>query len=586
MNLRACLGPMQLSGRRVAIMTVKLIQWLAVLMMGLAPAGAAKAQEAAGDWNGRIRLPTGDHRLALQITARPGGGYTGRVESPEVRETGTDLDEVRVADGRLTFSIPSIRASYQGRWDATAQAWVGEWTQGAVFPITFIKGALPPNPVVKGLDGDWEGSVATPSAKLRLMLHVRSGRYGTTALLDSPDQLAYGIVLEGLAHEGDRVSFQQAALRGAYTGALSEDGKVIRGDWTQGAKLPLVLTRTTGPKAVARRPQTPVKPYPYREEEVAFDSVPGVRLAGTLTLPRGQGPFPAAVLITGSGAQDRDETLLGHKPFLVIADRLTRDGIAVLRYDDRGFGKSTGDFTKAVTSDFAVDAAAGVTFLRKRSDIDPARVGLIGHSEGGLVAPMVAAKDRRVGFVVLLAGPGVPLGEVLAAQRAAIGPAVGLTPKVIAASQTLMEHATAAMAGAKDDAEAEARATSVLTAEGAALGLTSATVKAYSRQLSSGWMRGLLSYDPGPTLAQVRAPILAVNGSKDVQVPMKQNLDGIRAATRGARDVTIVELPGLNHLLQTAPTGAVGEYADIEETVAPLALDTIASWVIDHTKKR
>jgi len=570
-------------------MAVKLTRWIVALaisglMMAFVLAGAAKAQEAAGDWNGRIHLPTGDHRIAVEITAKPGGGYAGRVESPDVRGTGTDLDEVRVADGRLTFSVPSIRATYQGRWDAAASAWVGEWSQGAVFPLTLAKGVLAAGPTVAGLDGDWEGAVAGPVAKLRIVVHIRTGRFGTTALMDSPDQLAYGIVLEQLARDGDKISFLQSAIHGSYAGVVSADGKTIAGAWTQGTALPLILTKTD--RAAAKRPQTPVKPYPYREEDVAFDSAPGVRLAGTLTLPPGKGPFPAAVLITGSGPQDRDETLLGHKPFLVIADRLTRDGIAVLRYDDRGFGKSTGDFAKALTTDFAVDAAAGVAFLRKRSDIDAARVGLIGHSEGGLVAPMVAAKDRKLGFVVLLAGPGAPLSEVLAAQRLALGPGMGIGPKALAASQTVMDHAVAAMRGARNDAEAEARVAAVLTAEGAPLGISPAVAAAQAKQLSSGWMRGLLTYDPRPTLAQVRAPILAVNGSKDLQVPMKQNLDGIRAATKDNRDVTIVELPGLNHLLQTAPTGAVGEYADIEETVAPIALDTISGWIVKHTRRR
>jgi pimeloyl-ACP methyl ester carboxylesterase len=571
-------------------MTRQLTRWLvalatSALMLALVLASAARAQEAAGDWHGRIHLPTGDHRIAVEITRKPGGGYAGRVESPEVRATGTDLDAVAVADGRLSFSVPSIHATYQGRWDRTASAWVGEWTQGAVFPVTLAKGRLEPNPVVAGLDGDWEGAIVGPAARLRIVVHVRTGRFGTTALMDSPDQLAYGIPLEGLAREGDRVSFQQAAIHGSYAGVLSADGKTIIGEWNQGRGVPLILTKTAGQATAARRPQTPVKPYPYREEEVVFASAPGVRLAGTLTLPVGKGPFPAAVLITGSGAQDRDETLLGHKPFLIIADRLTRDGIAVLRYDDRGFGQSTGQFAKALTSDFAADAAAAVVFLRRRGDIDPARVGLIGHSEGGLVAPMVAAKDRKLGFVVLLAGPGAPLSEVLAAQRLAIGPGMGAGPKMIAASQALLDHAVAAMQGAKDDAEAEVRATAVLTAEGAPLGLTPALAAAQAKQLSSGWMRGLLSYDPRPTLAQVRAPILAVNGSKDLQVPTKQNLDAIRLATSANKDVTIVELPGLNHLFQTAPTGAVGEYADIEETVAPLALDTVSNWVVAHTRR-
>jgi uncharacterized protein len=555
-------------------------------MMALVLAGAARAQDAAGDWHGVIHLPTGDHRLALEITAKPGHGYAGRVESPEVRETGTQIEEIQVADGRLAFAIPSIYATYKGQWDAAASAWVGEWSQGAVFPVTFAKGKLEPLPTVSGLDGEWNGAVITGSgAKLRLVLRVRTGPYGTVALLDSPDQLANGITLQDLARDGDKVSFRQAAIRAAYAGALSADGKTITGNFTQGASVPLVFTKAAGPKPAARRPQLPVKPYPYREEEVAFDSAPGVRLAGTLTLPLGKGPFPAAVLITGSGPQDRDETVAGHKPFLIIADRLTRDGIAVLRYDDRGFGKSTGDFSKALTSDFAIDAAAGVAFLRRRPDIEAGHVGVIGHSEGGIVAPMVAAKDPKLGFVVLIAGPGAPLNEVMAAQRLALGPSMGQGPKALGAGQMMMDHAMAAMRGAKDDADAEARAMAVLTAEGVPLGLSSGQVAMMARQISSGWVRALLDYDPRPALARIRAPILAVNGSKDLQVPMRQNLDAIRAATKANRDVSIVELPGLNHLLQTAPTGAVGEYADIEETVAPIALDTISNWVVAHTKR-
>jgi len=337
--------------------------------------------------------------------------------------------------------------------------------------------------------------------------------------------------------------------------------------------------------AAPARPQTPKPPFPYRTEEVTVASAPGVTLAGTLTLPQGEGPFPAVVMITGSGAQDRDETILGHKPFAVIADRLTRDGVAVLRVDDRGFAKSTGDFAAATDDDFAADAAAQVAFLRKRADIDPARVGLIGHSEGGIVAPKVAAKDPKIAFVVLMAGPGVPLSEVLRAQRAKLMPAMGLGPEQIKKSQALVDHAVAAMKGAKDQAEARGRALHVIQAEGAGVTRSDAEAQALAAQLSSGWMRDLLDYDPAPTLAKVKCPILALNGTKDGQVPPEQNLPAIRAATQGNPDVTIQELPGLNHLFQTAKTGAVGEYADIAETVAPSALDAMSGWIVRHVKR-
>ena len=316
---------------------------------------------------------------------------------------------------------------------------------------------------------------------------------------------------------------------------------------------------------------------------MAVDSAPGVKLAGTLTLPPGKGPFPVVVLIAGSGAHDRDETIFGHKPFAVIADRLTRDGIAVLRTDKRGFAKSTGDFASATDDDFAVDAAANVAFLRKRPDIDPKRIGLIGHSEGGIVAPKVAVKDPKIAFIVLMAGPGVPLSEVLRAQREALSPAMGATQEQIRRSQALTDHVNAAMRGAKDDADAEARALKVIKAEAGDLITQPGQAELMAKQLSSGWMRTLVDYDPGPTLAKVKCPILALNGSKDLQVPPEQNLPAIRGATKANKDVTILELPSLNHLFQTAKTGAVGEYADIEETVAPVALDTMSDWIRKHT---
>ena len=570
-------------------MATRLLTWIAALIVsGLAMvfllAGAARAQEATGDWNGAIHLPIGDHRLAVRITGKP-GSLAGTVASPEVSDRTAPLDDIRVEEGRLAFAIPSLHATFQGRWDPAGLAWVGLWTQGIAYPVTLARGLLASRPVVAGLDGTWAGVVATPSgAKLRLVLHIRTNAGGTIVLMDSPDQLAYAIPIIGLTRAGQRVAFQLPVAHASYDGVLSADGRILTGIWTQGASTPLTLTWTGETAAVARRPQTPKPPYPYREEEVMIDSAAGVKLAGTLSLPNGKGPFPAAVLITGSGAQDRDETILGHKPFAVIADRLTRDGIAVLRVDDRGFGKSTGDFAKATTRDFADDAAANVAFLRGRADIDSKRIGLIGHSEGGLIAPIVAAKDPTIGFVVLLAGPGVPLADVLKLQRAELAPAMGLSPKAAKLSQAMTDAAFAAMHGAKDDADAEARAIAAMTPYAKQTGATPAQISGAARQLSSGWMRQLIDYDPRPTLAKVTCPILAVNGSKDLQVPARQNLPAIRLALRGNRDATVTELPGLNHLLQTAKTGAAGEYADIEETVAPIALDTVSAWIVKHTR--
>lgn len=332
------------------------------------------------------------------------------------------------------------------------------------------------------------------------------------------------------------------------------------------------------------RPQTPRPPFPYRAEEVAFDSVPGqVRLAGTLTLPAGKGPFPAAVLITGSGQQDRDETILGHKPFLVLADALTRRGIAVLRLDDRGAGGSTGDFAKASMEDFVIDAQAAVRALRARPDIDPAKVGLIGHSEGGMIGPAVASQDPKIAFVVMMAGPGVPMHDVMAAQRAAIGRAAGANPANMAINEMLVQRAETAMAGARDAADADGRIRKALADFTPTL--PPAVIDRVVRQLSGAGMRSMLAYDPRAPLTTLRIPVLALDGSKDTQVVAAQNLPALREALKGDPQATVMEMPGLNHLFQTAGTGSPNEYAQIEETISPTALKVVADWVAAHTRR-
>lgn len=548
---------------------------LTALLLVSAP---ASAQDAAGDWHGVLRTAIGELRTGLTIKPKPGGGYEGTLQSPDQTASDLPLDEVKLENGVLSYALGKVGLSYSGHWDDARKAWVGEVHQGAVLPLVLTAGKPDPLPVIAGLNGDWAATLTPPGATIRLILHVRTDARGTVVSLDSPDQLAMGLPLRTLKRDGQKVSFELNGSR--FDGMLSADSQAIAGTWTGVTyKGPLTFASRPVTTAAPNRPQTPKPPFPYRTEEVTVKSAAGVTLAGTLSLPQGKGPFPAVVMITGSGAQDRDETILGHKPFAVIADRLTRDGIAVLRVDDRGFAKSTGDFASATDDDFAVDAAANVAFLRGRADIDPARIGLIGHSEGGLVAPKVAARDANLAFIVLMAGPGVTLSEVGRAQRAAFLPAMGMSPERIRQSQALADHIGDAMKGARDEVDAKARAIAVIKAEGGDIVPTPAQAEALATQMSSGWMRDLADYDPAPTLAKVKCPILALNGSKDRQVPPEQNLPAIRKATSANPDVTIVELPDLNHLFQTAKTGAVGEYADIEETIAPIALDTMSAWI-------
>lgn len=557
------------------------LEVVAALVALLVPVCVA-AQEAAGEWRGVVGTPLGERRVAVELRAAADGRLEGKMQDLEAGGPSAPLADVAASGETLSFTVPAIRAGFKGTWSPAKAAWVGEWSQsGAVMPLTLERGRHSAGPTLTGLDGTWTGSVAAANGvKLSLVLRIRTGPYGTVALLDSPDQLVNGLPVSGLARDGSKVSFEQKAVRGRWTGELSADGALLIGAWTQGGRTtPVTFAKAQAASAAPRRPQVPAKPYPYREEEVAFESVPGkVRLAGTLTLPAGKGPFPAAVLISGSGPQDRDETLMGHKPFLILADHLTRQGVAVLRYDDRGFGKSTGEFAGSRLEDFAADAAAGVAFLRGRNDIDAARIGLIGHSEGGVVAPMLAKDDPDIAFVVLIAAPGVPVVELLAVQQRALAPHMGASEEQIEQAQKVQAELYPALAGARTPAEAEEKARKVLAASPTAKDMPPEAVDAIAKRYAA--VSYLLGYDPGPVLAKVKAPVLAVNGTKDLQTPAEQNLLGLRERLKHNPDASIVELPGLNHMLQTAETGAAGEYARIEETIAPSALTTISDWLL------
>ncbi len=360
--------------------------------------------------------------------------------------------------------------------------------------------------------------------------------------------------------------------------------------------MPLTLKKTDRPTE-RRRPQTPRPPFPYREEPLAYaNQAGGVTLAGTLTLPPGAGPFPVVVLISGSGAQDRDETIMEHKPFLVLADHLTRRGIAVLRVDDRGVGGSSGKVASSTSEDFAGDVLAGVATLKSRPDIDPKSIGLIGHSEGGIIAPLVAARSSDVAFIVLMAGTGLPGDEILTSQLGLILKAMGADPEKVDQKVRTQRRVLAAIKSEKDGLKAKEAVQSILQETRDSLpepqreefDKEKGAIDAQLDRLDSPWIRFFLSFDPRSTLAQVRCPVLAVNGANDVQVAPRANLEAIEKALRsGGNDrITIKELPRLNHLFQTSETGLPAEYARIEETIAPAALALIGDWIKEQVDRR
>lgn len=451
---------------------------------------------------------------------------------------------------------------------------------------------------VIGIEGIWQGELKVPGTVLRIVFKVSKNPDGTlTATLDSPDQGATDIPVEEVIFKDNILRLNVKSVGGVFEGKVSEDFLVIEGEWKQsGGAFPLTVKRVD--KAVEiLRPQVPKKPYPYIEEEVIYENKDAeITLAGTLTLPSGNAPFPVILLISGSGPQDRNETIYNHRPFLVLADYLTRQGVAVLRVDDRGVGKSTGDFSQATSVDFASDVLAGIEYLKTRKEINPKQIGLIGHSEGGLIAPMVAVKSADAAFIVLMAGTGLTGEEILYLQGALISRAMGVSEEDIAKNRQFNEKIFSVIKEEKDKKMAEEKLRQMFMADWAELndeeksriGDPEVFLKAQLQSLLSPWLKFFLTYDPKPTLSKVKCPVLAINGEKDLQVPPKENLSAIEEAlvAGGNKNFTVKELPGLNHLFQTAQTGLPAEYVKIEETISPVALKIIGDWIFEQTKNK
>ena len=432
--------------------------------------------------------------------------------------------------------------------------------------------------------GTWRGTLVAGPTTVRLALTVRRDSSG--ALIGSMQSESGGQAPAVIDVRRDTLRFTVAAEHISYMGIASAAGDSLRGTFAQGpASFPLAFGYSlTAPETV--RPQDPKPPLPYRATDVLIQSATGVRLAGTVIMPEGQGPFPAVVFVTGSGPQDRDEAIMGHRPFLVIADYLARHGIASLRYDDRGYAKSTGVFEGATTADFANDAQAAVQFLRGVPGIASDRVGIIGHSEGGVIGPMVAARTPDVAFLVLMAGTGLPGDSISFLQLRQVA---GQSEAQVALTRPLFR----AVVESKDSADAVGRLSMARQAILASIpepqrAVAGAQLDRTIAALSAPWMRYFLRYDPRVALRQVRVPVLALDGSLDVQVSPRENLAAIDTALRqgGNRDVRTVEFRGLNHLFQPATTGAMAEYAKIDETISPQVLDLIASWINSRFTRR
>ncbi len=429
----------------------------------------------------------------------------------------------------------------------------------------------------QNITGAWSGELNVQGMKLPLVINISEKEGILTSTLDSPRQGAKGLPVKETRFENGELTFSAPDLGLKYAGKLKGEN-TLEGTFSQGGmNLPLTFQRgETAASAELKRPQMPKPPYSYYTEEVTFkNEKEGNLLAGTLAAPDENRNIPVMVMITGSGAQNRDEELFGHKPFLVIADYLAKQGIGTLRLDDRGVGSSEPGKSGATSEDFSGDISSAVNFLAARGYTN---IGLIGHSEGGMIAPMVSGINKNVKFMVLMAGPGIPITELMKLQTYEVSKAAGVSEGQAKAAAEANTKLYAFINNHKgNDLEADLRG--FMRKE--MPGLPEAQLETSVRQVANPWFRYFLAFDPDKYLSEVKVPVLALNGTRDTQVTSRENLEGIRKSLSraGNTNFEVVAFENLNHLFQTAKTGGVREYGEIEETIAPEVLEKISRWV-------
>ncbi len=561
---------------------------------------------AIGTWIGNVQMP-GVPQLAgapgttafaaLHVTHDDESGYTATIILFSAGAFDKAVENIEVDEASLAFSvpIPSDSIGFSGSISDDGQRYVGAVTQGeADAPFEFARTPMP-------LDLDaqpFTGSLDLGAMKLEIAIVLAKTPGGNwVGHFDAPAQGVKALPIINISQdESGKISGMLPVPGGASIDAsLNDTQRQLSGTFHQsGMEIPLELKHD--PNYEYReivRPQDPVDPLPYQEQEIVVEHPDGFALTGTLTIPEsasfGDGPFPTAILISGSGQQDRNESLLGHRPFLVIADHLTRHGIAVMRYDDRGVGGSGGLDTldNATSINFAHDALAVARHMRTLEVVDNKHIGFIGHSEGGLIAPLVATllnDDESIAFMVLMAGPGVVGRELIELQGRLISTRGGMSEqeydKHAAVSKVVIDRV---LAGAEGE-EAVDLAVKLTREAGLDEELSDeqlrTTVKTQLTMLTNEWMKFFLTYDPAAALRAVRCPVLAINGTTDLQVWHEQNLDAIeRIMTEAGGDITIKRYEGLNHLFQPSETGNPSEYATIEITFDESVMDDMVQWI-------
>ena len=445
------------------------------------------------------------------------------------------------------------------------------------------------------LIGTWLGKLHVQNFEMRLVFNISVDANGVlTSTMDSPDQGANGIKMGKLEFKSGKLKINAPAILAYYEGTLvSKDS--MNGNWFQSGQsfeLPLKKQRE---EFSIRRPQEPMPPFNYKIEEVKFKNEKANHtLAGTLTIPESEGPFPAVILISGSGAQNRNEEIFGHKPFFVIADYLTKRGIAVLRYDDQGVGASGGSQMNTTSEDFSFDAEAAFKFLKSDSRINLDAIGFAGHSEGGLIAPMVISRNPEVGFFISLAGPALIGSEILLLQSKALGIANGGTTEIIQKeldqNKALFEILSSENNNVKAKEQMKATILASLKNDDKSQEEIEKEVKAFDQGFPLvviNWMRYYVKTDPADFLYKIKCPVLVLNGDKDLQVVSKENLKAYEVIFKdtGLNDFKLVALKNHNHLFQNCNTGLPSEYSKIEQSFSPEALEIMALWIEERFVK-
>src|SRR5271170_43887 len=503
-----------------------------------------------GTYTGTLEAGPAQLYIVLHLSHNSVGSLHATLDSLDQAVFAIEARSVSLNSNTLKFDVRSVNVNFEGTVSADQKTIDGHWNQGGnSLPLVFHREAAAhkPEDAKFPVEGLWQGALVANGLRLRFQLHVsHDANAALIGALDSLDQYAVGLPALKVSQKDSGFHFEIPELGSSYDGTLDVTKNAITGEWTQAeSKQKLDFKRSDQPLELLR-PQIPPKPYPYREQDITFSNAPAdITLAGTLTLPQGDGPFPAAVLIAGSGPQDRDGTIANHKPLLVLADYLTRNGIAVLRYDKRGVGQSTGSTEAATTMDLAGDALCAIKYLKSHKEIDPAKIGLI----------------ARAG--------GMPDAQILS-------------------SLNFDKEAYDLVQKEQDSAVITKKLKDLVKSSSMDTAMPPGALDAQLRMMTSPWFRYFLSYDPVPDLKKTKCPVLVLYGEKDLQVPPKINLPLVQKAFKdgGNTQAEVRQLPDLNHLFQHAYKGSPSEYAAIDETFSPDALKAVGDWLQARSKQK